>query len=47
MWSSIQVLPNQLSKNRSLRFEILTYESPMQSHIKNRVKLWEQIEFKG
>ena len=39
MWSSIQVLPNQVSKNRSICLKILTYESPMQSYIKNRVKL--------
>ena len=47
MWSSIQVLPNQVSKHPSIRLKILTYESPMQSYIKNRVKVWEQIEFKG
>ena len=47
MWNSIQVLPNQVSKNRTISLKILTYESPMQSYIKNRVKLWEQIEFKG
>ena len=47
MWSSIQVLPNQVSKNRSIRVKILTYESPIQSYIKIRVKLGEQIEFKG
>ena len=34
MWSSIQVLPNQVSKNRSIRLKILTYESPMQRYIK-------------
>ena len=33
-------------KNRSVRLKILTYECPMQSYIKNRVKLWEQTEFK-
>ena len=47
MWSSIHVLPNQVSKKSSVRLKILTYESPMQSYIKDRVKLWEQIEFKG
>ena len=47
MLSSIRVLPNQVSKNRSLRLKILTYESLMQSYIENRVKLWEQIQFKG
>ena len=34
MWGSIQVLPNQISKNLSLCLMILTYESPMQSNIK-------------
>ena len=47
MWSSSQVLPNQLSKNLSVRLKILTYESLMQSHQRNQVKLWEQIQFKG
>ena len=46
MWNSIQVLPNQVSKNPSIRLKIFTYESPIQSYIKNRVKLWEQIQFK-
>ena len=33
-------------QNPSVRLKILTYENPMQSYIKkNRVKLWEQIEF--
>ena len=36
MWSSIQVLPNKVSKNPSIRLKILTYESPMQSYIKKR-----------
>ena len=30
-----------------IRLKILTYENPMESYIKNRVKLWDQIEFKG
>ena len=33
MWGSIQVFPNRV-KNPSIRFKILTYESPMQSYIK-------------
>ena len=45
MSSSIQVFPNQVSKNRSIRLKILTYESPMRRYIKNRVKLWELIQF--
>ena len=47
MWSSIQVLPNQVSKNNSICLKILTNESPMQSYIKNQEKLWEQIQFEG
>ena len=34
MWSSIQVLSNQVSKNPSIHFKILTCESPMQSYLK-------------
>ena len=45
MCSSIQVFPNQVSKNRSVRLKILTYESPMRRYIKNRAKLWELIQF--
>ena len=47
MWSSIQVLPNQVSKKSFYTFEDIDLENPMQSYIKNRVKLWELIEFKG
>ena len=46
MWGSIQVLPNQVSKNPSINFKILTYDSPMQNYRKKRAKLWEQIQFK-
>ena len=46
MWSSIQLLPNQVSKKSFYTFEDITYESSMQSYIKNRVKLWEQTDFK-
>ena len=48
MWSSIQVILNQVSKKSFYTFEdihILTYESPMQSYQKKQVKLWEQIQF--
>ena len=34
MWGSIQVLPNQVSKNRSLRLKILTCESHAKLHKK-------------
>ena len=37
----------KLVKNRSVRLKILTHESSMQSYIKNQVKLWELIQFKG
>ena len=48
MWGSVQVLPNQVSKNSfHIRLKILTYESPMQSYLKTRVKLWKLIQFKG
>ena len=47
MWSSIWVLPNQVSKKSFYTFNDIDHESPMQSYIKNRLKLWELIEFKG
>ena len=47
MWNSIQVFQNQASTKSICTFEILNYDSPMQSYIKQGVKLWEQIEFKG
>ena len=40
MWISIQV---QVSKKSFYTFEDIDLESPMQSYIKHRVKLWEQI----
>ena len=47
MWNSIQVLPNQESKKSFHTFkDIDLRESHAKLH-KNRVKLWEQIEFKG
>ena len=45
MWGSIQVLPNQVSKNRSIPLKNVTNESPMRSYIKDRVKLWKLIQF--
>ena len=47
MWSSIQVLPNQVSKKSFYMYEDMDLQGPLQSNIKNHVKLWEQIEFKG
>ena len=48
MRGSVQVLPNQVSKQSfSIRMNILTSDSSMQSYIQNRVKLWELIQFKG
>ena len=46
MWSSIQVFTDQLSKNRSIRWKDIELRE-LQSYLRNRVKLWEQIEFKG
>ena len=47
MWSTIQVLSNQVSKKSLYMFEDIDLrESHAQLH-KNRVKHWEQIEFKG
>ena len=47
LWGSSKVLPNQVSKNPSLRSEILTYVSYMQSYTKKRVKRWELIQCEG
>ena len=48
IWNSIRVLPNQVSKNASmLSSKCLKILSLMQSYIRNRAKLSEQIEFKG
>ena len=35
------------SKNLSIRLKILAYESDMKSCIKNRMTLWELIQFKS
>ena len=46
MWSSIQVLPNQVSKKSFYALEDIDLrESHAKLNKKNRVKLWEQIEF--
>ena len=46
IWGSIQILPNQLSKKSFYTFEDIDLrESHVKLH-KNRVKLWEQIQFK-
>ena len=48
MWSSILALPNQVSEKSFYTFEdIHLRESHAKLHIKNRVTLWEQIEFRG
>ena len=47
MWSSIQVLPNQVSKKSFYTFEDINLRESHAKLHKNRVKLWEQIEFKG
>ena len=46
MWSSIQVLPNQVSKRSFYTFEDIDLRESHEKLHKKRVKLWEQIEFK-
>ena len=47
MWSSIQVLPNQVSKKSFYTFEDIDLQESHTKSQKNWVKLWEQIESKG
>ena len=48
IWSSVQVLPNQVSKKIVLYvWRYWLTRVPCKVTKKNRVKLWEQIEFKG
>ena len=47
MWNSIQVLPNQVSKKSFYMYEDIDLRESNAKLHKNRVKLWEQIEFKG
>ena len=47
MWSSIQVLSNQVSKKSLYTFEGIDLGESHEKLNNNRVKLWEQIEFKG
>ena len=47
MCSSIQVLPNQVSKTSFYPFEDVDLRESHAKLNKNRVKLWEQIQFKG
>ena len=47
MWSSIQVLPNQVSKKSFYTFEDIDLRESHAKLHKNQVKLWEQIQFKG
>ena len=46
MWSSIQILANQVGKKSFYTFEDIDLR---ESHAKlhKKVKLWEQIQFKG
>ena len=46
MWSSIQVLPNQVSKKSFYKFEDIDLRESHAKLHKNLVKLWEQIQFK-
>ena len=45
-WSSTQVLPNQVSKKSFYAFEDINLQGFHAKLRKNRVKLWEQIQFK-
>ena len=51
MWSSVQVLPNQVSKKSFFSFEDIDlrecHANLHKPSEKNLVKLWQQIEFKG
>ena len=47
MSSSIQVLPNQVSKKSFHTFEDIDLRESHAKLHKYRVKIWEQIEFKG
>ena len=47
MWSSNQLLPNQVSKKSFDTFEDIDLRESHANLHKNRVKLWEQTEFKG
>ena len=47
MWNSIQVLPNPVSEKSFHTFEDIDLRESHTKLHKNRVKLWEQIEFKG
>ena len=47
MWSSIQVLPNQVSKKSFYTFEDIDLRESHAKLHKKTSKLWEQIEFKG
>ena len=47
MRSSVQVLPNQVSKKSFHTFEDIDLRESHANLHKNRVKLWEKIEFKG
>ena len=46
MWSSIQVLPTQVSKKSFYTFEDIDLRESYGRLHKNRVKLLEQIQFK-
>ena len=44
-WSSIEVLPNQVNKKSFYTFEDTDLRESHAKVYKNRVKLWELIEF--
>ena len=47
MWRSVQILPNQVSKKSLYTLEDIDLRESHAKLKKNRVKFWEQIEFKG
>ena len=47
IWGSIQVLPNQVSEKSFYTFEDIDLRESYAKLYKNRVKLWELIQFKG
>ena len=47
MWGSIQALPNQVSEKSFHTFKDIDLREVHKKLHKNRVKLWELIQFKG
>ena len=47
MWSSIHVLPNQIGKKSFHTFKDIDLRESQAKLHKNRVKPWEQIQFRA